>query len=71
MGSFKKLTFIAEIFLFYIILIVFFSLPVFLLQLHGSVEAGAGAERLHRVSVWRTSATRLLQQGPLSSVSPK
>uniref|UniRef100_A0A8D2ZY11 Sidoreflexin n=1 Tax=Scophthalmus maximus TaxID=52904 RepID=A0A8D2ZY11_SCOMX len=35
------------------------------MQLHGCVEAGARAERLHRVSVRRQSTTSLLQQRPL------
>uniref|UniRef100_A0A3Q3ANV6 Sidoreflexin n=1 Tax=Kryptolebias marmoratus TaxID=37003 RepID=A0A3Q3ANV6_KRYMA len=36
------------------------------MQLHVCFEAGARAERLHRVSVRRQSSTRLLQQRPLS-----
>uniref|UniRef100_G3NFA2 Sidoreflexin n=1 Tax=Gasterosteus aculeatus aculeatus TaxID=481459 RepID=G3NFA2_GASAC len=40
------------------------------MQLDGRVQAGARAEGLHRVSLWRRCATCLLQQRPLRAASP-
>lgn len=43
----------------------FSSPPLPLSQLHGCVQAGTRAARLHQVSVWRHYTTCLLQQRPL------